>query len=396
MAENFYRSNTATEVAQVDTFTITGASTLTTAVWTFTLTLEDGSTYTGITYTEDGSPTTTEIATGLFDAWVADTNPFAQQITATNPSAGVVTLTGTAGVPFSVTLADSSDGTHTKGSTTAVVSNTNYGGAANWSLDAVPVATNDVRIVRGTGTAKAILYGLDQSGVAIDEFRVVEDFNADIGKFQFGQPFYLQIDPDSFEYYGRSSLAMIDIGSANISPYIEVNGSPASGQKALYLKGSNIATLEVVKGTVGVAVLPGETATVATLLCSYVSTQASDVNLEVGSGVTLTTLTQSGGTCVMHCAATTVTNAAGTTFTSEGSGTIGTLNAYGTCNLNSTGTITTLNAYGTVDFTGERSAKTVSTLNRFPGSTIIRHSNITITTDNVITSTGSSTDTLVG
>ncbi|TXH59103.1 MAG: hypothetical protein E6Q97_00580 [Desulfurellales bacterium] len=386
MAVNYWLNRQQTEVAQVKTFAITADSSGNTAVWTFTMTLDDGSTAT-VTYTEDGSPTTTEIATGLYNAWNASTHPAISRITATNPVAGTVVLTAdTAGVPFSVALSDSDDGTHTETNTTANVGNNDYGTAGNWSLNAVPASTNDVVISAPAsgGECTAIKYGLNQSAVDIATFRVTPDYNADIGRVEDGRVFYLRIDPDTVDYRSASNFAALDIGSANISPYIECNGFPSTGRHALYIKGSNIATLEVKKGNVGVAVQTGDTATVATILCAFLSNAQGDVQLKIGSGVTLTTLTQSGGQCDLGCAATTVSVSPDGVLTTSGTGAITTLNLNGTAYPNSTGTITTINLYaGVLDFRRDRSGRTVTTLNILPreqqGPTVYNTAAITFT-----------------
>ena len=376
MANDAWRHPANTQVAQVRTFTITAAG-AGTEVWTFTYTDDDGTTAT-VTYTEDGSPTTTEIATGLFNAWNASTNPLIASITATNPSAGVCTLTAdTAGVPFTVTLAASGTGTDTETATTANVGNNDYSTPRNWQLDLAPVATNDALFIAGSVSAK---YGLNQSSVAIADFRVFTGCSSQFGRITDGLPHYLRIDPDLFDYRGNGTLGLFDIGSANISPTISAQGSPTgTGYHTVYLKGSNIATLLISKGNVGVAVFDADTATVATIRTTYETTQASDVALTIGTGVTLTTLEQGGGTCTLKAAATTVTTAANCTLTTEGGGAITTLNLQGTAYLNSTGTITTLNAWGTVDFRKSRVARTVTTLNVKAGATIHLHSGITVT-----------------
>jgi hypothetical protein len=397
MAANFFRHRTSTAVAQVDTVTITADSTSNTAVWTFTLTLPNGDSET-VAYTEDGSPTVAEIRDGLVAAWNLSTKPHIAQITAAAGGAGVLTLTAdTAGVPFVVTLADNDDGTHTHTTTTANVGDNDYGTARNWQLDAVPIATNDVRFDMAA-TMKDIFYGLDQSGVAIGDFRVVPGCTTVFGRFDNGVAQYLKIDPDSFLYEGAAGLALFDIGSANIAATIKATAPPATtGRHAIYFKGSNVTTLSLLKGNIGIAPLPGETATVATIKTSYVSVQQTDVRLTIGSGVTLTTLDLGGGVCLLKCAATTVTNGFGSTLTTDGTGAIGTLNAYGVCDPNSTGTITTLNAFPgcTVDLSKSKLARTITTLNKYPGSNVILGSWVTVTNTIDIKTAGPGTITTV-
>jgi hypothetical protein len=278
---------------------ITADSTGNTAVWTATLTNDDGSTET-VTYTEDGSPTVAEIAAGLVAAWNLSLKPHIKNITAAYVSGGTFTLTAdTAGVPFSVALSDNDDGTHTETITTANVGNNDANTTANWELDAAPANTNDLIFNAGSVSVK---YGLDQSAAAIADFRVMPGCSSQFGRFDNGKGHYLIIDPDLFRYEGSGSLAMFNIGSANIAAYIKATGSPAAtGYHTVYFKGSNVTTLTVDKGNVGVAALDGDTATVATVQIGYVSTAASDSNVTIGSGVTLTTLNQGAGICELKC-----------------------------------------------------------------------------------------------
>lgn len=396
MATVYWRNPANTEVAQVWKGTIT--TTTNGHTYILTLTLDDGTTA-AITYTVVNPPdtTTTLVATGLVTAWNASSNPNVARITASQSSGQVILTADTAGRPFSVAASGTGTWSGT-GNTTENVGNNDWNTARNWSGDAVPVNDDDV-IIPGaaSGNSVAILYGLNQSSVTLDDVYFQKDYNANIGRIEDGVAYYLRIDPDTLDYRASSSLALLNIGSANISPYIEANGTAGTNKYALYFKGSDIATLEVRKGTVGIAPLPGETATVATLLCSYLTNISSDVTLTVGSGVTLTTLTQSGGTCTLNCAATTVTNSASTTLTTDGSGAITTLNVYGTVYANSTGTVGTTNLYGTLDLSRDRSSRTFTTVNAKVGSVLKRiSSGITLTTLNMPTDPGSFTYTLVG
>lgn len=394
MANNAWRHSANTQVAQVKTITITADSTSNTAVWTATLTEDDGSTA-SVTYTEDGSPTVAEIATGLTSAWNASTNPSIARITAANPSAGVMTLTAdTAGIPFSVAVSDSDDGTHTETATTANVGNEDGALDQNWSQDDAPDTGDDLIFEPGAVNWK---YGLNQSSIAIADFRVMKGCSSQFGRFEFGKFHYLRIDPDSFDFRGSGSLCLFDIGSANISPYIEAYGSPsATGRHAVYIKGSNIATLEVAKGNVGVSVLDADTTTVATILCGQLENPSSDVDLTVGAGTTWTTITQSAGKCTIRSAGTTLNIYKGGICTTEGTGAITTVNVYEGAIFypKSSGTITTLNCWGTVDFSRDTTAKTVTTFNLKKGGTLIKHDNVTLTTFVAPSSSGGSYDTI--
>lgn len=386
MANNVWSHPNWTETFQAKTFTIT-ATGGGTAVWTLTLTEDDGSTTT-VTYTEDGSPTVAEVATGLYAAWEASTHPSVARIRATNPSSAVLVLTAeTKGVPFSVALADNGTGTHTEADTTANIGNNDGSLDRNWSQNDAPDATDDLIFEPGNVHWK---YGLNQSSIAITDFKVMKGCQMDFGRFEFGKFHYLRIDPDSFDYRGNGGLCLFNIGSANISPYIESYGSPSvNGRHVVYITGSNIATLKVAKGNVGVGVLDADAATVATILCGLVDNPQADTNLTIGAGTTLTTLTQAAGLCLLRCAATTA-NLNGGVLTTEGTGAITTVNVRPgtTFYPKSTGTITTLNVWGTCDASRDQSAKTFSTVNAKPGGHLILNSSVTVSAINPLTEPG--------
>lgn len=358
MANNAWRHAANTAVAQIWKGTIT--TTTNGHTYSVTITDDDGTTAT-ITYTVVNPPdtTTTLVATGFITAWNASLNPLVARFTATQSSGQVILTSDTTGVPavFSTGGTGTWSGT---GNTTSNVGNSDYETSANWTLDAVPASTNDVLFQQG---AVSVLYSLDQSGVDIGDFRVSKGCSSQFGYFDKGIGHYLQIDPDLFRYEGNGSLAMFDIGSAAIAAYIEAYGSPSgTGYHTVYFKGSGVTTLTVNKGNVGVAALDADTATITTIQTGYVSTQASDVSLTVGSGTTLTTWHHGGGVGVCRCAATTLNLLANTQMTTEGSGAITTVNVYGgTHYLNSTGTITNLNIYGgTVYLDRNETARTVT------------------------------------
>lgn len=357
-------------------------------MWTFTLTDDNGDTAT-VTYTEDGTPTVAEVATGLYNAWIASTHPLVNRLSAANPSDGVVKLTSkTAGVPFSVSLADSGTGTDTAVDTVANIGNNDAALDRNWSQNDAPDTGDDLIFEAGGVHLK---YGLDFSGVSIGDFKVLEGCQSEFGRFDLGQFHYFQIAPTSFDYRGSAGLACFDIGSANIPVYIASYGSPSAiGRHAVYITGSDITTLEVVKGNVGLGVLDADAATAATILCGSLENTQSDVNLTIGENTTVTTVTQSGGNCKLRCAATTVNVFPSCTMVTEGTGAITTVNVYKGAKFvsNSSGTITTLNVWGEVDFTKDNTARTVTNLNLEDGGKLLITDNITVTNPTYPAGTG--------
>jgi hypothetical protein len=173
----------------------------------------------------------------------------------------------------------------------------------NWSGGSVPVNSDVVHLDHPN---TQILHGLAQSAVTLAELHT---YDAVIGlkeQSDYGYPEYraryLAIGATSLvvgEGGGQGSRRQkIDLGS--VQSTVRVLNSGAGDERpypAIILKGthaSNAAYLS--RGSVGFAVFGGEAATVATLEAGYQTSQQSDVQCLCGSGVTLTTLQQTGGT----------------------------------------------------------------------------------------------------
>lgn len=123
--------------------------------------------------------------------------------------------------------------------------------------------------------------------------------------------------------------------------------------------------LHVRKGKVGLAVDdPTETSTVDLIEVSWTNNRATDAEVIVGEGVTLTEILKTGGKLTLRCAATTVENTYGN-IQSEGDGAITTFTMVGgVAVLNSEGTVTTINANGGhTDLTRSGASRAVGTIN---------------------------------
>lgn len=241
----------------------------------------------------------------------------------------------------------------------------------------IPQATEHVRI---PSTASSITSNLDQSAVAIGDFIVEEGYEGEIGLAAtvLIPPTYLRIDPDRFEFTSNGT-AWIDIGSANIGPQIKGTAAASQGEYGLYLRGSNIAVLNVMDGTVGIAVLGGETSTVATIRVTGPQTVAV-----LGKGVTLTNGHQWAGTMILRCGSTALIQYDGD-MTTEEDGTHTALTQFGGSHVyRATGNYTTHNARGGIfDEMQSGAARTVGTRNIYRGgTTILRNKEaVTVTTE---------------
>lgn len=369
----------APAVAQVDTFT-PGGTIEADDIFILTVTGADGTT--AVISAAAGGSAASDVVTALKTAWNASTNPLCTPVTASGTDTLILTA-DVAGVPFSVAAstteangAAADDQTFIRAATVASAGPKHWDSAANWDTGVVPgaSASQDVFIEDFSGD---ILYGLDQSGAAeaLASLTIAKSFTGRLGvngatgfagtylkiksaKIDIG------INPGPGTPVGSGRI-LIDAGStASTITVHDLSTTPADTLKPAcrLLADSASTVINILKGKVGIAFESGETATVGTVNITYKSTRASDADVVLGAGVTLTTLAKTGGTALLACGATTVTNDFGTLQTS-GSGAITTLTVNGgTVTLNSTGTITTLNAVGgTTDLTLSRAARTVTT-----------------------------------
>jgi hypothetical protein len=160
-------------------------------------------------------------------------------------------------------------------------------------------------------------------------------------------------------------------GASTITVFNTAFNGMAAGLPPTQLLCNNAATvLNVAKGQVGVALSAGETATLSLASSSYVNSQSSDANLQLGAGVTVTTLAATGGNLKSASAhATTLATNNGGTLTLTGDGAITTVtNNGGTVYPLGAGTITAVNAFGGLtDFTPSPVARSVGTLSLSAG-----------------------------
>lgn len=307
-------------------------------------------------------------------------------------SAAVLTLTAkTAGVPFTISASESTAGDGTLGTPTEATAATgpfHWDNPDNWAEGNVPVDGDDIVFDGHSGSVK---YGLDQSDVTPASIDIREGYEGEIGLPEINS------DTVGFEYpeyrptelkIGNSgdgvNLAMtIDAGNSGPLRFdfhtgqvtVDVhNTGPAQddGTPAVVLKGTHAGNVvNVNRGALGIAYLPGDTATVATLRVGFVENPAGDANVIVGTGVTLTTINQSGGILRTSSPATTLNQSDGDSTLLSGAHP--TLNIDGgTCHYRSTGTITTANVGGggELDFSRDQRSRTLTNCNAYAGATI--------------------------
>lgn len=341
-----------------------------------------------------GSTTTATVVSNMVTAWNAlsgVTYPEFAELTASASTSTFKLTADTAGKPFTVSLlpletdgsgADSQtiEGgtTATTGTATTASSGPNdWSTAANWSGGAVPVDSDDVYIEDSDGD---ILYGLDQASIQPTSLNIAMSYTGKIGlpavnedsssgSYYEYRERYLKIGPATINL-GRGEgtgfqRLNINCGTDQTTLNLFSSASPEAGRDyTVQWKGTHANNaVNALKGSLGIAIEAGETATVENLRVAYVDNQAGDVKLRAGAGVTLTNLVISGGVSVVGCATTTIVQNEGT-LTLEGSGAHASLIVRGgICYYNSTGTLggnPVVSNTGEISFAQDPRAKTVT------------------------------------
>lgn len=196
---------------------------------------------------------------------------------------------------------------------------------------------------------------------------------------------YDEYRPEYFQV--GSTLLKIGHGDGNGSSRIKIDNLAVAvtgsvrhtatgiepGIPAFLWKGTNAAnTMQIARGSMGIAIFAGEAATLVDLNEGYRDSVDSDATVVCGSGVTFTgsTIDKSGGMLTLTCTVATITQTAGTTIMAGDGLNVTTANIQGgDFKYASNGTITNLNLGGEkttaqVIFVGDDlRARTVTTMN---------------------------------
>lgn len=250
--------------------------------------------------------------------------------------------------------------------------------ADNYSPSGVP-QTGDTLIV--ANTSQSLNAGdLDQSAVTLAMLQIDQTFTGEIGTaaayYQVGATVVRIGRYDGAGNPAGSPRLKLDLGAAQSAVTID-NASAVSTDADLppirLLANHASTVLTVRKGLVGLACQDRtEVSTVGTVKVDFVNNVGGDATVILGAGVTVTTVTKTGGWLALGCAATTVTQRAGTLVT-DGSGAITTLNADGGFVVgNSSGTIGTLEIQdgAEVDLLRSTTARAVTTCKLHSGGAL--------------------------
>lgn len=303
-----------------------------------------------------------------------DNVPEFQEVSATVNSS-VVTVTGvTKGVPFTLTVTESTagSGTATGATATAASGPNHYDNADNWSSATLPV-DGDTVIVEGDVD---VLYGASQSAVTPAVLKFV-NFSGRFGLPDVNEAGGYREYRTKFLAYGASgdatnmavtvdcdsSRIRLDGGTGQMTINVIRTGSPETTDFAFEFKGSHASnTINATGGSVGIGIEPDDASTVCATL-----RVANDAVVESGAGVSLTTITQTDGDVEIRSNATTITQSGGILGVND-SATVTTLTVIpaedrsAVAYYRSSGTLTNLynGGGGVVDFREDDRGRTVT------------------------------------
>lgn len=270
----------------------------------FTLTINGKSITVAAASTSAGS-----LITALAQAWNNSVLAEFTEVTATADGDTLVLLADKPGVPFTVTGSTTNGGAINNQTLTITAAVTASGPnfwstPRNWSGNAVPQVNDDVYLV---DSAVDILYGLNQAAIGLASLHIEQSFTGRIGLravnalgYAEYRDLYLRVAAARIHigrgHGGGSSRIKLDTGSTTTTLNVFDTGSAEDGAAAVHWLGnSTAATLNLYRGSLGVALRPGESATLGTLRIAPESSAGREARVELGTGVTVSAVEKCGG-----------------------------------------------------------------------------------------------------
>ncbi|WP_417390212.1 LamG-like jellyroll fold domain-containing protein [Gimesia sp.] len=306
----------------------------------------------------------------LTDVELLDVDTSNMVMTVAETTKGVTAPTGT--VTTTVTPL-------TQSTTTACEGPNHWAVAANWNTNTVP-ETGDTVYISDSNTD--ILYGLDQSAITLAALYIEQTFTGAIGLprvntdgdtsyFEYRDQ-YLKIGATLLNIGDKqgdgSERIKINLGSVQTTALITNSGdSPDGNTPAILLLGTHASnTININRGSLGIAYYPTEVATVTTLRQAFFDNALDDTTVYLGAGVTVADIVKSGGVLDINSNTTSFRQTAGTTTIHAGAHTV--LNVLaGLLNYNSTGTLAAVNLSGdgVLVFDQDARPKDVTVIDKF-------------------------------
>lgn len=328
-----------------------------------------------------GSTSASVVATNVQAALAASELPEFTEITWTINTATITGTAVSAGVPFTATFATTETGggaadaqtingtTSSTGTAATACTGPNHGdNAQNWTGGTLPVDSDDIYFADSN---VSLLYGVNLSTITPASITIEQSFTGEIGLPVYNasggyyeyRSRYLRIgnDADNIPTViavgtgegAGSSRVMIDSGDSEVTLIVLNTGPASEGEEVAFFWKSTHADSTAVtsRGSVGIAIYPGEVATLSHMKVGYVDNEAGDALVICGEGVTNDDIDVSGGIVRTNSAIDALAMTGGELIHLDG--TIGTINGDGGfLRYRSTDTFTTLNAGSgfTMDF----------------------------------------------
>jgi hypothetical protein len=372
-----------------------------------------------------GSTTTATVVSSLVTAWnnlSAATYPEFAELTASANTTTFILTSDTAGAAFSVTLKSFESGgadadsqtiegvataTLTATGTTGTTATANSGPsdwnvAANWSGGTVPT-TGDTVYIENSNVD--ILYGFAQSGVTLAALYIPATYTGKIGlptthaasgtaaAYYEYRATELAIGATIFQSgHGDgqgSGRIKINFGSVATTCSVINTATPSeTGLSAFLFRGTNASNvLNVFGGTVGVAQLAGQSATLATLNINSTTGGNRFATVYCGTGLgTGVAVVQTGGALTLNAGTASLAMHGGTCTLEAGAHPI-IANYGGVLIANTSGTLAgtsiTIGSTATLDFDQSAATKTVTAdITCYRGATV-KNGNATLATLNL-------------
>lgn len=358
---------------------------------TFTLTVSN----VNVTYTAESGDTGTNVSQALRDAWNNTTHPYFAAVTATEQSGVLILTADIPGVPFSVEANATGSATLVGNTTTNNAGPNAWSTPGNWSTNTVPADGDHIVIAN---SSDALLWGLDQSGITLQELVIEQNFTGFIGlpesSFTLSaadvddskpeyRDTYLKIGASNIrigEHHGNSSptgASRIKINTEGVQTQLNIINTSASSADANMEPVRWVGTHEdnvihITKGLLGIATTQSdEVATVATLNIGQRGNAAGDATVHIADGVTVGTINQAAGNVTIGADLTMLNQSAGV-VTTYANASITSAVIGGTAYLNGAGTISTLRVRGggSVDFSRDPRAKVVTDCYLYRGASL--------------------------
>jgi len=292
-----------------------------------------------IRYTADGADTFTTLIAAFVALWndnAAADEPIYEFTEVTVADAGSDTMTFThdeAGIPFTFTYTPS--GFTATPTTTAATGPYHADNVDNYDTGALPIANDTLYIPEG----QSLRYGLTALALLNLNYRMMTSEQIGLPKYRATEgsagtyPEYrqrgLQVrNGASLDIIinGQSSLIVLE-GQAQVTLRIQSTGVNQSNEPVVQYTGASASdVIHITQGSLGVCIEPGDTSTLASINIGYAEQEDNDATVWGGYGLTLATLNQGAGNCVLNTAPTTVNKYGGNLTLNNGTPT--TVNNY--------------------------------------------------------------------